>query len=77
MQNQDKWKQRSLHWLAEIKDVTDTMFVEFDFNHPSDTTKRGNPVYRITGREEGYVDTGKFHEQKLRKKPAVTDLVKL
>ena len=35
MQNQQRWKQNSLHWLAHNEDVTDAMSIEFDFNHRS------------------------------------------
>ena len=35
MQNQQRWKQNSLHWLAQNEDVTDAMSIEFDFNHRS------------------------------------------
>ena len=35
MQNQQRWKQNSLRWLAQNEDVTDAMSIEFDFNHRS------------------------------------------
>ena len=65
MQTRERWKQASLHWLLQDERVKEAMSIEFNFNHPSDTLLCGNPIYRITSREEGYVDTGKFHEQHL------------
>ena len=65
MQTQDRWKHNVLHGLAQNEDVTNALSIEFDFTHPSDTTRSGNPIHRITGRGEGFVGTGKFHEHHL------------
>ena len=67
MQTRERWKQASLHWLLQDERVKEAMSIEFNFNHPSDTLLCGNPIYRITSREEGYVDTGKFHEHHLER----------
>ena len=64
MQNQDRWKHNVLPWPAQ-NEFENAMSIEFDFNHPSDTTRSGNPIYRVTGQKEGFVDTGKFHEHLL------------
>ena len=62
MKNPQRWSNDDLHWLAQDKDVADAMFLEFGFHHPSNSARAGNPIYRITGREEGWVNTAKFHE---------------
>ena len=64
MENLDRWKYNVLPWPAQ-NEFENAMSIEFDFNHPSDTTRSGNPIYRVTGQKEGFVDTGKFHEHHL------------
>ena len=56
-----------MHWVIQDENVTNAMSVQYDFQHPSDTSQSGNPVDRIACREEGFVDTGKFHEHLLRR----------
>ena len=60
----------NLHWVSDVPAVSSVMWLEYDFNHPSDTQKSSNPRYKMSDRLEatGADHYGKFHEHKLRQR---------
>ena len=61
---------QNLHWVSDVPEVTSVLWLEYDFNHPSNTQKSSNPRYKMTDRPEA-TDAdhyGKFHEHKLRQR---------
>ena len=55
----------NLHWLEQEEAVRQRMWLMMESNHPSNTARNGNPYYRITARQEGPVDEGKFMEHRI------------
>ena len=39
------WDRQNLHWVSDVPEVTSVLWLEYDFNHPSDTQKSSNPRY--------------------------------
>ena len=36
---------QNLHWVSDVPEVTSVLWLEYDFNHPSNTQKSSNPRY--------------------------------
>lgn len=66
---------QDLHWLGSEPAWKEYVWIEYKFNHPSNTEKNANPRYRITGRPtNSSLESGKFDEYDLRAKPDYWDL---
>ena len=62
-------EQVSLHWLVQVDRLQDHVWTMFDFYHPSNTIKSGNPYYDISARIGAYPDEGKFIHYLLAQDP--------
>ena len=50
----------NLHWLSHHGRLKEHVQVCFAFNHPANTQKETNPFYKMTCRQEGRCNPGKF-----------------
>ena len=59
----------NLHWISEDPDLQEAVWLQYNFNHPTNNMKEPNEVYELTSRSVGdwRSDTnhGKFHQARL------------
>ena len=60
---------KNIHWISENESVKAHVWLEYDFNHPSNTAKEQNPRYVMTCREPAGepANVGKFKQHELEK----------
>ena len=60
---------QNIHWISENESVKAHVWLEYDFNHPSNTAKEQNPRYVMTCREPACepLNVGKFKQHELEK----------